>query len=113
MKRSSRSVAIFVAAPATARSLTQWPAPRKVQKEVKHDNQSDRSVAAALGRAGQGYGRDPLSGRSGAAGHAPFASRLRPAPARAHQDRKSTRLNSSHVRISYAVFCLKKKKNTQ
>src|SRR5690554_966991 len=27
-----------------------------------------------------------------------------------HLDRKSTRLNSSHVRISYAVFCLKKKK---
>src|SRR5690554_7306238 len=26
-------------------------------------------------------------------------------------DRKSTRLNSSHVRISYAVFCLKKKKS--
>src|SRR5690606_16652797 len=26
-------------------------------------------------------------------------------------DRKSTRLNSSHVKISYAVFCLKKKKN--
>src|SRR3712207_7019161 len=29
-------------------------------------------------------------------------------PAR-HQDRKSTRLNSSHANISYAVFCLKKK----
>src|SRR5436305_14209610 len=28
-------------------------------------------------------------------------------------DRKSTRLNSSHVRISYAVFCLKKKKKTR
>src|SRR5437764_10831035 len=28
-------------------------------------------------------------------------------------DRKSTRLNSSHRCISYAVFCLKKKKNTQ
>src|SRR5690606_39666261 len=28
---------------------------------------------------------------------------------RAHRDRKSTRLNSSHVKISYAVFCLKKK----
>src|SRR5262245_63908092 len=27
-------------------------------------------------------------------------------------DRKSTRLNSSHLGISYAVFCLKKKKNT-
>src|SRR5689334_24703123 len=28
------------------------------------------------------------------------------------EDRKSTRLNSSHSSISYAVFCLKKKKNT-
>src|SRR2546428_9995046 len=28
------------------------------------------------------------------------------------RDRKSTRLNSSHDQISYAVFCLKKKKNT-
>src|SRR5690242_21305901 len=33
---------------------------------------------------------------------------LRPAPL----DRKSTRLNSSHMSISYAVFCLKKKKKT-
>src|SRR5690349_25146944 len=31
-------------------------------------------------------------------------------PAAAGADRKSTRLNSSHVEISYAVFCLKKKK---
>src|SRR3989442_3614901 len=31
---------------------------------------------------------------------------------RLNADRKSTRLNSSHVRISYAVFCLKKKKKT-
>src|SRR2546430_3572123 len=30
----------------------------------------------------------------------------------AQRDRKSTRLNSSHSQISYAVFCLKKKKNT-
>src|SRR2546426_3737515 len=34
----------------------------------------------------------------------------RPWIARAVQDRKSTRLNSSHLVISYAVFCLKKKK---
>src|SRR6267378_6525535 len=49
-----------------------------------------------------------------------FRSRHRPpwSPAPAHpprtksapRDRKSTRLNSSHVEISYAVFCLKKKK---
>src|SRR5690554_7155761 len=36
-----------------------------------------------------------------------------PARRRSDQDRKSTRLNSSHVRISYAVFCLKKKKKKQ
>src|SRR3712207_8329326 len=34
--------------------------------------------------------------------------RLAPEPP-AHPDRKSTRLNSSHANISYAVFCLKKK----
>src|SRR5256885_8188611 len=33
--------------------------------------------------------------------------------AKAVKDRKSTRLNSSHLVISYAVFCLKKKKKTQ
>src|SRR5882757_1409139 len=34
-----------------------------------------------------------------------------PAPCRRRADRKSTRLNSSHANISYAVFCLKKKKH--
>src|SRR2546430_11815217 len=40
----------------------------------------------------------------------------RPSPSREPQtklDRKSTRLNSSHSQISYAVFCLKKKKHYQ
>src|SRR5699024_12715651 len=36
--------------------------------------------------------------------------RTRRRPDQSVQDRKSTRLNSSHVSISYAVFCLKKKK---
>src|SRR2546422_8155549 len=35
-----------------------------------------------------------------------------PARARERRDRKSTRLNSSHGYISYAVFCLKKKKTS-
>src|SRR5256885_10758169 len=40
--------------------------------------------------------------------------RLRPETALPHLiDRKSTRLNSSHLVISYAVFCLKKKKNSR
>src|SRR5215475_14742552 len=57
----------------------------------------------------------PISGDAGtaqpwaraavrAAAGRPGRARLRPG------DRKSTRLNSSHVKISYAVFCLKKKK---
>src|SRR2546426_4790630 len=45
-------------------------------------------------------------------GPRPHPARLLPAVRRAEgeQDRKSTRLNSSHLVISYAVFCLKKKK---
>src|SRR2546426_3854207 len=38
---------------------------------------------------------------------------LRQRGVRVAQDRKSTRLNSSHLVISYAVFCLKKKKKKQ
>src|SRR5437870_11530921 len=41
--------------------------------------------------------------------HHEDAEGVAPAAARAKADRKSTRLNSSHVAISYAVFCLKKK----
>src|SRR5256885_9612255 len=42
-------------------------------------------------------------------------NRLAGAPRRLHaaRDRKSTRLNSSHLVISYAVFCLKKKKHLE
>src|SRR5437773_7729297 len=46
--------------------------------------------------------------RSGAGTASRSARRTRPLPL--HEDRKSTRLNSSHITISYAVFCLKKKK---
>src|SRR3712207_8860738 len=46
----------------------------------------------------------PEQGRQGGRGE----DSLGPDPV----DRKSTRLNSSHANISYAVFCLKKKKNT-
>src|SRR5690349_22674496 len=38
------------------------------------------------------------------------AAKVSPTEADSTPDRKSTRLNSSHVEISYAVFCLKKKK---
>src|SRR2546430_10295348 len=48
-------------------------------------------------------------GRAAAARHSP-GRRGSPHPGAARGDRKSTRLNSSHSQISYAVFCLKKKK---
>src|SRR3712207_8621145 len=62
-----------------------------------------------------GLGDDPLGA---AAGQRDRYDRVLPAAAperepRLREDRKSTRLNSSHANISYAVFCLKKKKHTQ
>src|SRR2546421_3046355 len=50
---------------------------------------------------------DPAHHRRDQGGDPP----ARPRPRR--RDRKSTRLNSSHDQISYAVFCLKKKKKTK
>src|SRR5258707_15342326 len=47
---------------------------------------------------------------SGEPGGALFASPERLGSSLSRGDRKSTRLNSSHANISYAVFCLKKKK---
>src|SRR3712207_8008297 len=52
--------------------------------------------------------------RYGGLGHEEVAAQGDDVPvAQQEADRKSTRLNSSHANISYAVFCLKKKKNTQ
>src|SRR5688572_31843436 len=58
--------------------------------------------------------RDPARDRLQGAARAGGAPRRRPLVRRGEvvdvrQDRKSTRLNSSHSQISYAVFCLKKK----
>src|SRR5690625_4958792 len=61
--------------------------------------------------------REGSGGRSGCVGFAHVLQDVRPHRTQLGRarpscvDRKSTRLNSSHVAISYAVFCLKKKKN--
>src|SRR5207302_11218390 len=55
-----------------------------------------------------------LSSRAGdGASEGPQSPRPRSGGLPRRGDRKSTRLNSSHVKISYAVFCLKKKKISQ
>src|SRR5699024_5449690 len=72
------------------------PAPGQPERPVEfrhadesgHDDQPERDLTDA----GIGRGRDDRG-------------------LRAVEDRKSTRLNSSHVSISYAVFCLKKKRH--
>src|SRR5690348_18070453 len=63
---------------------------------------ADPSRAEGAGSRGAGPGRP--RGEAGLRG-----GRAGPAP----RDRKSTRLNSSHPSISYAVFCLKKKTKTK
>src|SRR3712207_6972593 len=50
-----------------------------------------------------------VQGRVGHAGAAPWRWRGTAGGAGSAQDRKSTRLNSSHANISYAAFCLQKK----
>src|SRR3712207_7986054 len=53
---------------------------------------------------------EALAGAQEAGAHDGVAPRERLFELEAQGDRKSTRLNSSHANISYAVFCLKKKK---
>src|SRR5437868_10208393 len=62
------------------------------------------------GGTGRLAGRRPALG-GGVLGHGHGPGMAQPGRALGPPDRKSTRLNSSHVSISYAVFCLKKKKN--
>src|SRR5690242_21556035 len=75
-----------------------------------------RSVGEAAGRRLQarrpGGGGPPQGGRGGQGEPRDGGGRAADPGGRAtaRGDRKSTRLNSSHMSISYAVFCLKKKK---
>src|SRR5438874_3479869 len=69
----------------------------------RHEQQDGRKFSRASHAAG---------GESRAAAVPEARAVGRSAGAAGRLDRKSTRLNSSHVEISYAVFCLKKKNNT-
>src|SRR3712207_8797950 len=69
-----------------------------------------RSLGGALAQLHVEGGARPLRPEGGAGGAPPTAGRLGRRRRLHRLDRKSTRLNSSHANISYAVFCLKKKK---
>src|SRR3712207_7307015 len=77
---------------------------------------SDRAEASRWARHGASSARKSGAGLQARAYVPPSMARVAPG---GHvedaevRDRKSTRLNSSHANISYAVFCLKKKKNNK
>src|SRR2546430_6951841 len=91
------------------RSSTPFPSPplfRSSHTAEPHHRQRELEVGEPGAVAGlPPVGRDEEDPAVGRLAHA-RSSRAR------RQDRKSTRLNSSHSQISYAVFCLKKKKCT-
>src|SRR6266571_6903016 len=75
------------------------PRPRRPRGTRRGVRDRRRRPAGGRGRSGGRGGRHLPRGGERPPGHAP--------------DRKSTRLNSSHMSISYAVFCLKKKNKTK
>src|SRR2546426_7871389 len=67
----------------------------------------EESLVGCLRRNARLRAQQPVGSSSGELGHLVGAGAVAEGE---HGDRKSTRLNSSHLVISYAVFCLKKKK---
>src|SRR5256884_961704 len=80
-------------------------------RSARFDRGAAVLIASHGDRATWRYLVGPCSEASGAVGGADDGEQARFRPHSPGADRKSTRLNSSHGYISYAVFCLKKKKN--
>src|SRR5439155_15076227 len=79
-----------------------------MRKRFVHDNRPRRGLCIVIIKIAPLFQRN-LEGAEKARNDFVVAG-TRPLVRRRFRDRKSTRLNSSHVAISYAVFCLKKKK---
>src|SRR5690606_38111317 len=92
------------------RFITDWPAFTKWDLDYFKELAGDKMVSL--------YDDRPVSHQDGFnQPHAKmtlgeYVDLLKSEPTK-YRDRKSTRLNSSHVKISYAVFCLKKKKKRE
>src|SRR2546427_8405192 len=84
-------------------------------RSLRPQEEVGESLAGLRGALWSGCGRGwlPREGAEGQCQHSNDDGELtHPGYLRASRDRKSTRLNSSHSQISYAVFCLKKKNKT-
>src|SRR6266511_1344083 len=108
MRRSTRSSeAIFFMARTPSFGGRVGKGPKRTSSSVPYRRIDGHTDAPGRGGAvGGGSGGHPGGRRR----HPGRARRRDPRAADPGEDRKSTRLNSSHVKISYAVFCLKKKK---
>src|SRR5207244_12265259 len=101
------SLLLLCACSRAPRHLHSFPTRRSSDLVERAARVGRRRIGAAPGVPARRLFRR-LGGRGG--GGAAVALRIRPARSRrVARDRKSTRLNSSHQIISYAVFCLKKK----
>src|SRR5207302_7416922 len=100
--------------PLDSRSLHSFPT-RRSSDLVR----AEREAARGWVRLGVAAGPEPERGIQGVVARSRQGLTIAPchvlwsgpADSGLRRDRKSTRLNSSHVKISYAVFCLKKKNN--
>src|SRR5437868_13151008 len=101
-----------VTSPTTSPFFFNDPAPTDLYTLSLHDAlpicSRHKNASGQTARLGTRAGRCSKDRRS--SGECPREFCPWPKFSRAFADRKSTRLNSSHVSISYAVFCLKKKK---
>src|SRR6266446_8882565 len=97
----------------STRSLARgfWPARDMGRARPRRSVRRQRLSGVQGDRGGRGADRDPHLFRLSAA-HRAGGGGERPRTRHVARDRKSTRLNSSHLVISYAVFCLKKKTKT-
>src|SRR5204863_8328651 len=94
---------------------TLFPYTTLFRSRSSHDRRAHHVGGIRRGGAANGSALPPGSVGRPAGGndecpHAECCAARRVGPQLSPGDRKSTRLNSSHVEISYAVFCLKKKK---
>src|SRR5206468_12761216 len=95
------------------RPLPSFPTRRSSDlDDYPQDDKTRSATANVFASTSDSYG---AIGRSDSACSltSPVRRTMRRGPRQASRDRKSTRLNSSHDQISYAVFCLKKKKQHQ
>src|SRR3712207_8404608 len=91
---------------------TLFPYTTLFRSRVEEERHRGRDQAVAVEVVGGRSDRGPLAplARQGAQDHGRV--QVAAVVGDQDQDRKSTRLNSSHANISYAVFCLKKKNNS-